>query len=224
MAKMAAMKTGRRSSRPSPLNRSSRDTGPPSATGSAGRMRQAVTAISNEAATAQTMTASDETRVNSAPMARLATTKAAEPQPRGRENAKPSRPASRRVITSLSGIRAAAAVAPTSQNSAQGMNPSTRPAPPYPTAMAKPSRAMGVRRRTKPSAQTASNGPVRARASMGMASRAPIWAPLSPWSRNHRPANGRVTPLALNSRMYCRAMRGADVIGAAIADFAIFVV
>lgn len=39
---------------------------------------------------------------------------------------------------------------------------------------------MGVRRSTKPSAQTASSGPVTARASMGMANRAPIWAPLNP--------------------------------------------
>lgn len=63
-------------------------------------------------------------------MAILATTKATEPQPRGREKAKPSRRATRRVITSLSGIIAAAAVAPTSQHSAQGRKPSTSPAPP----------------------------------------------------------------------------------------------
>lgn len=90
--------------------------------------------------------------------------------------------------------------------------------------MARPSKAIGVRRNTKPSAQTAISGPVSARASIGMARSAPIWAPLSPWSRNHRPANGSVTPLALNSRIYCRAMRGADVIAAPIADFGDFVV
>lgn len=89
-----------------------------------------MTAISTEAATAQKMTAYEDTRVNSAPIAKLATTKAAEPHPRGSEKANPSRPATRRVITSLSGIRAAAAVAPSSQNSARRTKPSTRPAPP----------------------------------------------------------------------------------------------
>ena len=61
--------------------------------------------------------------------------------------------------------------------------------------------AMAVRRRAKPSAQTAIIGPVTSRASMGAASRVPISAPLSPWDWNHRPANGRLTPVAPNSRM-----------------------
>ncbi len=56
-------------------------------------------------------------------MTTLATTKAAEPQPRGREKANPSRLATRRVITSLSGISAAAAVAPTNQQTAQAAKP-----------------------------------------------------------------------------------------------------
>ncbi|MNN16083.1 hypothetical protein D3C81_1292110 [compost metagenome] len=77
---------------------------------------------------------------------------------------------------------------------------------------------MGVRLYLNPSAQTASSGPVTTLPSMGMASRAPISAPLNPWARNHSPANGTVTPLAPNSRTYCRAMRGADFIAAAIAD------
>ncbi|MNN16084.1 hypothetical protein D3C81_1292120 [compost metagenome] len=127
---MAVMKTGSTTSRPSPLNRSKPGTRGPSVTGSAGRTRQAVTAISSAAVPIQTTTASGEARVSSAPMTTLATTKAAEPQPRGREKGKPSRLATRRVITSLSGISAAAAVAPTNQQTAQATKPCTRPAPP----------------------------------------------------------------------------------------------
>ncbi|MNE28820.1 hypothetical protein D3C80_1222780 [compost metagenome] len=92
-------------------------------TGSLGRTRQAVTAISSAAVPIQTMMASGEARVSSAPMPTFATTKAAEPQPRGREKSKPARLATRSVMTSLSGISAAAAVAPTNQQTAQAAKP-----------------------------------------------------------------------------------------------------
>jgi len=82
------------------------------------------------AAMVQMTTMSGGIRRSSAPMATLAMTKAAEPQPRGTEKLNPPRRARRRFSTSIRGIRAEAAVAPTNQPSPVSQKSPASAAPP----------------------------------------------------------------------------------------------